>query len=80
MKQASHPRFPNLSPLVLVTWEKGQTPLGNECKEEGWGDGVVAREGKHGVHRVFAGIEACLGRTGKVKSGSDGQQGQSSAQ
>lgn len=31
------------------------------------------------VQIVFSGIEACLGRTDKVKSGSDGQQGQSSA-
>lgn len=74
--QAAHPTSPNLSPLLLGTWEKGQAPLGNECKEEGWG---MAWWQAWSAQIVFSGIEACLGRTGKVKSGSDGQQGQSSA-
>lgn len=43
----------------------------------GWhgGKGKQARS----VQIVFSGVETCLGRTDKVKSGSDGQQGQSSA-
>lgn len=45
--QAGHLSSPNLLPLVLGTWGKGQASLGNECKEKGW-VGWCGGKGKQG--------------------------------
>lgn len=67
-------------PQTSFLWSLGlggkDKPLwGMNARKRAGGDGVVARESKHRVRRT----DTCLGRTGKVKSGCDEQQGQSSS-
>lgn len=72
--QCRSPQFPK--PLHSGPWDLGErpSPSGEWMQGQGPG-GWCGGKGRRALSAqiVFAGIEVCLGRTDKVKSGSDGQ-------
>lgn len=75
------PQFPKALPSGPGACDKGQAPKGNECRERvarvasAWGSGK-GRQG-HRVQKMSWEKKLYVERTGEVRSGSEGQQGQS---